>query len=114
MPSPSRKKKDASPARSACIANTEVEDLFSRSCQMPSEPPSWFTAAIDQTPDHCDVEVDGCRIHLRVWGDEEQPPVVLVHGGGAHSGWWDHIAPFFSRTHRVIAHDLSGHGDRHH
>ena len=29
----------------------------------------------------------------------------------AHSGWWDHIAPFLSRTHRVIAPDLSGHGD---
>lgn len=73
--------------------------------------PSWFTAAIDQKPDHSDVEVDGCRIHVRGWGAAEQPPVVLVHGGGAHSGWWDHIAPFFSRTHRVIAPDLSGHGD---
>ncbi|MDT5015234.1 MAG: hypothetical protein QOD39_1394 [Mycobacterium sp.] len=37
--------------------------------------------------------------------------MVLVHGGAAHSGWWDHIAPFFSQTHRVIAPDLSGHGD---
>lgn len=37
--------------------------------------------------------------------------MVLIHGGGAHSGWWDHIAPFLSRTHRVIALDLSGHGD---
>jgi pimeloyl-ACP methyl ester carboxylesterase len=73
--------------------------------------PSWFTNALDQPPDRRDVEVNGCRIHLRVWGAEEQPPVVLVHGGGAHSGWWDHIAPFFSRTHRVIAPDLSGHGD---
>jgi len=36
---------------------------------------------------------------------------VLVHGGAAHSGWWDHIAPFLSSTHRVIAPDLSGHGD---
>lgn len=73
--------------------------------------PSWFTAALDQKPDHVDVDVDGCRIHLRVWGAADQPPVVLVHGGGAHSGWWDHIAPFFSRTHRVIAPDLSGHGE---
>lgn len=73
--------------------------------------PSWFTSALDQKPEHCDIEVDGCRIHLRVWGGADQPPVVLVHGGGAHSGWWDHIAPFFSRTHRVIAPDLSGHGD---
>jgi pimeloyl-ACP methyl ester carboxylesterase len=37
--------------------------------------------------------------------------VVLVHGGGGHSGWWDHIAPLLSRTYRVIAPDLSGHGD---
>lgn len=73
--------------------------------------PSWFTTALDQKPDHCDVDVDGCRVHLRVWGAADQPPVVLVHGGGAHSGWWDHVAPFFSRTHRVIALDLSGHGD---
>lgn len=84
--------------------------LFSRSSQTTSAP-SWFTAALDEQPDHCDVEVDGCRIHIRVWGATEQPPVVLVHGGGAHSGWWDHIAPFLSRTHLVVAPDLSGHGD---
>ncbi|GAC1637312.1 MAG: alpha/beta hydrolase [Mycobacterium sp.] len=48
---------------------------------------------------------------MRAWGSHELPPLVLVHGGGAHSGWWDHIAPFFTRSHRVIAPDLSGHGD---
>jgi pimeloyl-ACP methyl ester carboxylesterase len=73
--------------------------------------PSWFSTALDQKPEHCDVDVDGCRIHLRVWGAADHPPVVFVHGGGAHSGWWDHVAPFFSHTHRVIAPDLSGHGD---
>ena len=73
--------------------------------------PPWFTTALDHKPEHSDVEVEGCRIHLRAWGDRQLPPLVLVHGGGAHSGWWDHIAPFFSRTHRVIAPDLSGHGD---
>ena len=73
--------------------------------------PSWFSDAISHVPEHADVDVDGCRIHLRAWGRREQPLLVLVHGGAAHSGWWDHIAPFFSRTHRVIAPDLSGHGD---
>ncbi|ETB09158.1 alpha/beta fold hydrolase [Mycobacterium avium] len=94
----------------ACMANREGQELFSRSRQMPATP-SWFTAALDQKPERCDVEVGGCRIRMRVWGAADQPPVVLVHGGGAHSGWWDHIAPFFSHTHRVIAPDLSGHGD---
>ncbi len=73
--------------------------------------PSWFAAALEDRPEHRDVEVAGCRIHLRAWGDTALPPLVLVHGGGAHSGWWDHVAPFLSRTHRVIAPDLSGHGD---
>jgi pimeloyl-ACP methyl ester carboxylesterase len=36
---------------------------------------------------------------------------VLVHGGGAHSGWWDHIAPLLSREYRIAALDTSGHGD---
>jgi pimeloyl-ACP methyl ester carboxylesterase len=84
--------------------------LFSRS-GLPASEPSWFTNALEQKPDHSDVEVDGCRIHLRSWGAPDHPAVVLVHGGGAHSGWWDHIAPFFADTHRVIALDLSGHGD---
>ena len=83
----------------------------SRRTEAPTAPPSWFTAAIEQRPEHFDVEVEGCGIHLRAWGATDLPPLVLVHGGGAHSGWWDHIAPFFSRTHRVIAPDLSGHGD---
>ncbi|MBV9581957.1 MAG: alpha/beta hydrolase, partial [Chloroflexi bacterium] len=30
--------------------------------------------------------------------------------GAAHSGWWDHIAPLLTQ-HRVVAIDLSGHGD---
>ena len=76
-----------------------------------STAPSWFAAALNQKPEHLNTEVDGCRIHMRAWGSPELPPLVLVHGGGAHSGWWDHIAPFFTHSHRVIAPDLSGHGD---
>ena len=86
--------------------------MFTRNRRTESQsPPTWFTAALDQQPEHFDVDVRGCRIHLRAWGDADLPPLVLVHGGAAHSGWWDHIAPFLSRTHRVIAPDLSGHGD---
>ena len=76
-----------------------------------ADPPDWFVAAIEHQPEHLETEVDGSRIHVRAWGPRTQPPLVLVHGGGAHSGWWDHIGPFLSLTHRVIAPDLSGHGD---
>ncbi|OMB81450.1 alpha/beta hydrolase [Mycolicibacterium conceptionense] len=76
-----------------------------------ADAPAWFTSALEQTPEHSTIDVDGCPIHVRSWGDPDKPPLVFVHGGGAHSGWWDHIAPFFARTHRVVAPDLSGHGD---
>lgn len=73
--------------------------------------PSWFASAIDDRPELLDIEVDGARVHLRCWGKPDTPGVVLVHGGSAHSGWWDHIAPLLASSHRVVALDLSGHGD---
>lgn len=86
--------------------------MFSRSRpHADPDAPAWFAAALAQKPDRTHVDVEGCRIHLRVWGSADNPPLVLVHGGAAHSGWWDHIAPLLSATHRVIAPDLSGHGD---
>lgn len=77
----------------------------------PADEPTWFTTAMQNTPEHSTIDVEGCPVHLRTWGSPDNPPLVFVHGGGAHSGWWDHIAPFFADTHRVIAPDLSGHGD---
>ncbi|CDP86699.1 MULTISPECIES: alpha/beta fold hydrolase [Mycolicibacterium] len=95
--------------------NQQVSPLFRREPSPPPHPmadaPAWFTSALEQTPEHSTIDVDGCPIHVRSWGDPDKPPLVFVHGGGAHSGWWDHIAPFFARTHRVLAPDLSGHGD---
>ena len=76
-------------------------------------PPAWFGRAVAQRPEHHDVTVAGARIHYRAWGDPALPGLVLVHGGAAHSGWWDHIAPQLV-SHRVVALDLSGHGDSDH
>lgn len=57
------------------------------------------------------IEHDGVRLNLREWGPVEAPAVVLVHGGAAHSHWWDHVAPLLADARRVVALDLSGHGD---
>jgi pimeloyl-ACP methyl ester carboxylesterase len=73
--------------------------------------PTWFTTAIAQVPEHRDVEVEGASVHLRCWGEPGTRGVVLVHGGSAHSGWWDHIAPLLAVSHRVVALDMTGHGD---
>ncbi|WP_138761115.1 alpha/beta fold hydrolase [Modestobacter altitudinis] len=72
--------------------------------------PPWFTQALAQRPEHRDVVVAGARVAYRVWGPVGAPGVVLVHGGAAHSGWWDHVAPLLT-GHRVVALDLTGHGD---
>lgn len=73
--------------------------------------PVWFTDAIAQPYDSGETKVDGVRITYRAWGKSGAPCLVLVHGGAAHAGWWDHIGPHLSADHRVIALDLSGHGD---
>ena len=37
-------------------------------------------------------------------------PIILLHGFGASTYTWRHIAPYFSKAYRVIAIDLKGHG----
>ena len=54
---------------------------------------------------------EGTSIAYRAWGDPADRDIVLVHGGAAHSRWWDHIAPLLANGWRVVSMDLSGHGD---
>jgi pimeloyl-ACP methyl ester carboxylesterase len=76
-----------------------------------ADPPSWFTEALAAPVEAAVVEVDSVPIAYRAWGSRDGRGMVLVHGGAAHSRWWDHIGPLLSDGHRVAAIDLSGHGD---
>ena len=76
-----------------------------------TDAPAWFRRALEAPVVIDHVTVDGCSIAFRRWGDQSQPGVVLVHGGGAHSRWWDHVAPLLADECSVTALDLSGHGD---
>lgn len=78
---------------------------------MSSQVPVWFSDALAQTYDVREVDVDGRRVVYRAWGKSGLPVAVLVHGGAAHAGWWDHIGPHLTAEHRILAVDLSGHGD---
>ncbi|WP_182359230.1 alpha/beta fold hydrolase [Tomitella gaofuii] len=89
--------------------------------------PQWFTDALAARPSHGEVTVGGAQVRYRVWErhaaprhaaprdagpqDAATPGILLVHGGAAHSHWWDHIAPQLADRHRVAALDLTGHGD---
>lgn len=57
------------------------------------------------------VTVEGADIRYLAWGERGRPGLVFVHGGAAHSHWWTHVAATFADFHRVVALDLSGHGD---
>jgi pimeloyl-ACP methyl ester carboxylesterase len=74
-------------------------------------PPAWFVDAIAEEPGEAKLEVAGCDIRYLTWGVRGRPVLVLVHGGAAHARWWTHLAPWLADTHRVVALDLSGHGE---
>lgn len=76
-----------------------------------TSPPAWFSAALATVPEERETTCEGTSIAYRAWGDPADRNIVLVHGGAAHSRWWDHIAPLLARGWRVVAMDLSGHGD---
>jgi len=85
-----------------------------------STPPSWFKDAIACKAKSFFITVENCRIHYQKWLQTEsdlalkKPPLLFVHGGGAHVHWWDFIAPFFLEDYDVFAIDLSGMGDSEH
>jgi pimeloyl-ACP methyl ester carboxylesterase len=79
-----------------------------------TEAPSWFVDALATEPELGSFDVDGARIAYRAWGPAGGDGVVLVHGGAAHARWWDHIGPLLADDVRVVAPDMSGHGDSAH
>ena len=51
------------------------------------------------------------RLHFADWGNEDKPPLVLVHGGRDHARSWDWVARALRKDWHVIVPDLRGHGD---
>jgi pimeloyl-ACP methyl ester carboxylesterase len=76
--------------------------------------PGWFRRALAVPFTDEWAALDGARIHLLAWGPHGRRGIVFVHGGGAHAHWWTHVAALFAADLRVVAVDLSGHGDSDH
>jgi pimeloyl-ACP methyl ester carboxylesterase len=74
------------------------------------EAPEWFRKALAAPVESKSIHIGGVPIRARCWG-RPGPGIVLVHGGAAHARWWDHVAPLLATDYRVLAVDLSGHGD---
>lgn len=76
--------------------------------------PDWFIKSLKTEKKNKSLEVQGATINFQQWGDPKNQGLVLVHGTGAHSHWWDFIAPLFIDQYEVVALDLSGMGDSDH
>jgi pimeloyl-ACP methyl ester carboxylesterase len=72
--------------------------------------PEWFLRALATAPERSSVDVEGASIECLAWGARGKPGLVFLHGGAAHADWWSFVAPFFARTHRVVAPSFSGMG----
>ena len=77
-----------------------TEDLFNKLISVPKSEHS--------------VEVLDGNIFYQKWGTPDNPGIVLVHGSGAHSHWWDFVAPLLIDQYEVCALDLSGMGSSDH
>lgn len=66
-------------------------------------------AMITPAPRHV-VIGDAPRLRVLVWGRDDDPPVVLVHGNGGHAHWWAPLVRYLVPGWRVVAPDLRGHG----
>lgn len=51
------------------------------------------------------------KLHYNDWGNDDAPPLLLIHGGRDHSRSWDWVAERLRDDYHVIAPDLRGHGD---
>ena len=76
--------------------------------------PAWFARALAVPSEEAAIVVAGADIHYLAWGREGRRGLIFVHGGGAHAHWWTHVAARFASDYRVLAIDLSGHGDSAH
>ncbi len=77
-------------------------------------PPAWFQRYVSTRYTNHRVSILGKNIHYRCWSRHNKPGLLFVHGYGAHSHWWDFIAPAFAENFDVVAIDLSGAGDSEH
>ena len=60
--------------------------------------------------DEQDVDVADATVHVVQNGAPEAPVLLLVHGLGASTAWWNPVVPCLADTYRVIRVDLPGHG----
>src|SRR5262245_36119765 len=67
---------------------------------------------ISADPRHDDrfVSLTDGDMHVVVDGTTDAPVLLLIHGSGGSTAWWDPTVPALSEVFRVVRVDLLGHG----
>lgn len=102
------KKRDIALAICGGVAAAVAVKMLTRSKRV-----DWYTVR-SHVP-HSDkshfIAVDGCRVHFQEFGDDRDPPIILIHGYAASVYAWNVVAPMIAEAgFRVIAVDLIGFG----
>jgi pimeloyl-ACP methyl ester carboxylesterase len=56
------------------------------------------------------LPLEGGNIYVSQDGPRDAPALVLIHGLGGSTRWWDRVVPMLAVSYRVIRIDLLGHG----
>src|SRR5262245_3823652 len=67
--------------------------------------------AVDLTPTSLRVRAGSLTLRCLVWGRDQDPTALLVHGNGGHAHWWTPLVPALVPGWRLVVPDLRGHGE---
>lgn len=73
--------------------------------------PAWFVearAAADGR--YGAIDHDGCQIAYQTWGKPGARPLLMLHGAGASSEWWEPTAVLLADRFHIVAPSASGVG----
>ena len=65
----------------------------------------------EAVPTDREVHVNGIRLHYLDWGNEDKPPMLLLHGRTNSAHTWDFTSLAFHDSFHVMALNQRGHGD---
>jgi pimeloyl-ACP methyl ester carboxylesterase len=57
------------------------------------------------------LDINGLRLHYLDWGNDENRPMLLLHGFMGHAHVWDAFSLRFRKHFHIIALDQRGHGE---
>jgi pimeloyl-ACP methyl ester carboxylesterase len=66
---------------------------------------------VDLTPTSVRVAAGALGLRCLMWGRDDDPTALLVHGNGGHAHWWTPLVPALVPGWRLVVPDLRGHGE---